>query len=180
VIDLYEGGHSGDNTTGSRNSLMDVGNCAGYDRVPVRRLLVLLLACLALPGCSKNDDETPAGCLAGGDAVLKALESAPGRVTVEGTLLSDCLSDTTDAGELQEVGAAYLEAASALADRAAEDPRHDAALQLGYLIGAVKRSEAGAQGIGYELGRRLQTEAARVPEGSTAFERGRQAGVEGG
>jgi hypothetical protein len=140
----------------------------------------LLLVCLALPGCSKKDEETPAGCLAGGKAILQALESAPERVAVEGARLSECVSDTTDGGELQEVGAAYLEAAAKLADRAAADPEGDAALQLGYLLGAVKRSEAGAQGVGYELGRRLQAEAARVPDGSRALERGRRAGTKGG
>ena len=98
-------------------------------------------------------------------------------MTLDGTPLSECLSDTTDGGELQEVGAAYVDAASTLADRAAADPEGDAALQLGYLLGAVKRSEAGAQGVGYELGRRLQAEAARVPDGSAAFARGRRAGT---
>jgi len=155
-------------------------NCAGYDRVLVRRPLAALIACVALAACSQEDESTPTGCLAGEDEVLAALGSAPGRVSVEGTPLSECLSDTTDGGELQEVGAAYVEAASRLADRAAADPEGDAALQLGYLLGAVKRSEAGTQGVGYELGRRLAAEAARVEEGSEAFERGRRAGTSGG
>lgn len=140
----------------------------------------MLIACLALVACSREDESTPAGCLAGDDAVLAALESAPKPVELEGTPLSECLSDTTDGGELQEVGVAYVDAASKLAGRSAADPEGDAALQLGYLLGAVKRSEAGAQGVGYELGRRLQAEAARVPAGSSAFARGRRAGAEGG
>ena len=94
--------------------------------------------------------------------------------------ISRCLSDTIDGGELQEVGAAYVAAASRLADRAAADPEGDAALQLGYLLGAVKRSETGAQGVGYELGRRLQAEAAAVSDRSKAFARGERAGSEGG
>jgi len=139
-----------------------------------------MLCLLALSACGREDEATPAGCLAGDRAVLAALESAPGRVVLEGTPLSACLDDTTDGNALQAVGTAYLDAASSLADRAASDPEGRAAVQLGYLLGAVKRSEEGAQGVGYELGRRLQSEAARVAEGSKAYERGRLAGIEGG
>ncbi len=78
------------------------------------------------------------------------------------------------------MGSAYVHAASVLADRAELDPGGKYALQLGYLLGAVKRSEAGAQGVGYELGRRLQAEAARVARGSPGLADGRRAGLEGG
>jgi len=146
----------------------------------VRRIAVPILCLLVLSACSREDEGTPAGCLADDDAVLQALEKAPGEVRLEGTPLSECLSDTTDGEALQSVGAAYLNAAIALADRATEDPDGEAALQLGYLLGAVKRSEEGSQGIGYELGRRLRSEGARVEEGSKAFQRGVRAGTEGG
>lgn len=145
-----------------------------------RWLAAPVLCLLVLSACSREDEATPMGCLAGDKAVLEALERAPGRVVLEGTPLSACLGDTTDGEALQAVGVAYLDAATALADRAAEDPDGEAALQLGYLLGAVKRSEAGAQGVGYELGRRLRSEAARVEEGSKAFDRGVRAGTEGG
>ena len=140
----------------------------------------MLIACLALAACSQEDEATPSGCLEGRDAVLEALKVAPDPVTLEGTPLSECLSDTTDGGELQEIGAAYVGAAAVLGDRSAEQPDGTATLQLGYLLGAVKRSEAGAQGVGYELGRRLEAEAARVPPGSAAFTLGRRAGEKGG
>jgi hypothetical protein len=146
----------------------------------VRRCAAAILCLLALSACSREDEATPAGCVAGEAAVLEALESAPGRVVLEGTPLSACLGDNTDGDALQAVGAAYLAAATSLADRAAENPEGKAALQLGYLLGAVKRSEAGAQGVGYELGRRLQTEAARLPKGSEAYKRGLRAGTRGG
>ena len=147
----------------------------------MRRSRVALIICLlATGGCAREEDTTPSGCLAGEAAVVGALAAAPDRVRIEGTPLSACLRDTTDGGELQEVGAAYLEAASALADRAAGDPEGDAALQLGYLLGAVERSETGAQGVGYELARRLRAEAGRVARGSRAFARGRRAGSDGG
>ena len=146
----------------------------------MRRCAAAILCLLALSACSREDEATPAGCLAGEAAVLRALEKAPGRVVLEGTPLSACLGDTTDGDALQAVGAAYLDAATSLADQAAEKPEGEAALQLGYLLGAVKRSEAGAQGVGYELGRRLQAEATRVAKGSKAYERGLRAGTKGG
>lgn len=148
----------------------------------VRRLPAALFLCLlALSSCGRGEDEpTPAACRGGEAAVLRALEAAPDRVALDETPLSACLGDTTDGGALQEIGAAYVDAAATLADRAAEDREGEAALQLGYLIGAVKRSEAGAQGVGYELGRRLGAEAARVRDGSEAFARGRRAGAAGG
>ena len=146
----------------------------------MRRSAAAILCLLALSACSREDESTPAGCLAGEDAVLRALERAPGKVVLEDSPLSACLDDTTDGDALQAVGAAYLDAATSLADRAVEDPEGEAALQLGYLLGAVKRSEAGAQGVGYELGRRLRSEATRVPEGSKAYDRGLRAGTEGG
>ena len=146
----------------------------------MRRSAAAILCLLALSACSREDESTPAGCLAGEDAVLRALERAPGEVSLGGARLSACLSDTTDGDALQSVGAAYLDAATSLADRAVANPDSEAALQLGYLLGAVKRSEAGAQGVGYELGRRLQSEATRLPERSKAYERGLRAGTEGG
>lgn len=145
-----------------------------------RSRAVLILCLLAVAGCAREEDTTPSGCLTGEDAVVEALAAAPDRVRIEGTPLSACLRDTTDGGELQEVGTAYLEAASTLADRAAAEPEGAPALQLGYLLGAVERSETGAQGVGYELGRRLRAEAARTARGSKAFARGRRAGRDGG
>lgn len=146
----------------------------------MRRCAAAILCLLALSACSRQEHSTPGGCLTDDEAVLRALERAPGKVALEGTPLSACLSDTTDGDALQSVGAAYLDAATELADTAAVEPEGRTALQLGYLLGAVKRSEAGAQGVGYELGRRLQAEGARVPGGSRAFARGRRAGAEGG
>ena len=146
----------------------------------MRRSAAAILCLMALSACSREDEATPAGCLTDEAEVLKALEGAPGKVVLDDAPLSACLSDTTDAGALQAVGTAYLDAATSLADRAAEKPEGGSALRLGYLVGAVKRSEAGAQGVGYELGRRLRSEATRVARGSSAYERGLRTGTEGG
>ncbi len=149
---------------------------------PSRASAVLCgLALVAGAGCSREEsDGTPVSCREGEEAVLEALRAAPGAVTLDGTPLSECLDDTTEGGELADVGTAYLAAASRLADRAQARPEGRAALQLGYLLGAVRRSEAGTQGVGYELGRRLRSEAARVPGESKALARGERAGARRG
>ena len=67
---------------------------------------------------------------------------------MDGTLLSECLDDTTSGGELENVGATYLAVATDLAAAAAGEPEGEEATQLGFLVGALRRSEAGAQGVG--------------------------------
>jgi len=115
-------------------------------------------------------------CRQGPDAVRAALRKAPRPVTLDGTPLSDCIMDTTSGGALQEVGEAYITVASELADGAARHPDGAAALRLGYLMGAFERSRAGAQGVGYELGRRLRSEVRRAHVHSPAFKRGERTG----
>ena len=138
--------------------------------------LALTLGALILPGCGEEEQPVPLSCRQGPAAVHSALRDAPRPVTLEGTPLSACISDTSGGGALQDVGGAYVSVASDLADAAARHPRGAAALRLGYLVGAVERSEQGAQGVGYELGRRLRSEVARVDAGSPAFRRGQRAG----
>ena len=144
----------------------------------------LALCCLALllaPGCSREADEgPPIACRQGEEAVREALESAPRDVSMDGVLLSECLDDTTSGGELQEVGAAYVEVASDMAAAAVRDPEGPGATQLGFLVGALRRSEAGAQGIGAELKRHVEQELSEVDTQSSAFRRGVTAGRRAG
>ena len=141
---------------------------------------LLIAVALLLPACSDDKAAVPAGCRQGPDAVRAALRDAPGPVTVDGSSLSECIKDTSGGGELQEIGITYLDVASGLADDAVKEPNGDEALQLGYLIGAFARSKVGAQGVGYELGRRLDSELLRVGSRSRAFRRGERAGRSGG
>lgn len=148
---------------------------------PVRPLLALFCASLALTGCGPDDDEqAPAACRQGADEVLAALESAPGEVRLDGTPISDCLVKGSSPADVQEIGATLLAAAQALSDEVRSDPPGGAALRLGYLIGAVKRGAAGTQGIHHELVRRLELEAVQTERRGGAFLRGEQAGREGG
>jgi hypothetical protein len=138
--------------------------------------LALMLGALIVAGCSGEDEGIPVSCRQGPDAVREALRDAPSPVRLDGTPLSACINDTTAGGVLQEVGEAYLTAASDLADAAVQHPNGQSAMQLGYLVGAYERGRAGAQGVGHELGRRLHSEADRANAHTAAFRRGEQAG----
>lgn len=143
--------------------------------------LLLVGAALSSIGCSRGDDEgVAASCREGSAALAEALQDAPGRVTLGGTPLSECINDTSDGGALHDVGQAYVQVTSRLADRAAGDPDGAAALQLGYLMGALRRGQFGAQGVGHELSRRMRSELERVDVRSRAFRRGERAGRDHG
>jgi hypothetical protein len=135
-----------------------------------------LAALVAVIGCGEDDEGVPAACPADRQTVLSSLSRAPGQVRVDGVRLSDCLSKGSDAEDVQRVGAAYVGAAGVLAPRARRRPEGEAALRLGYLVGATRRGASGTQGIHSELVRRLEQEIAIVAKRSGAFRRGEQAG----
>lgn len=147
---------------------------------PRQATALVIAGALLLAACSDDDEAVPAACSRGPDAVRAALREAPGPVTIDGSPLSECIKDTSGGGDLREVGITYVEVASRLAPAAATEPNGSEALQLGYLIGAFEKSKAGAQGVGYELGRRLRSELLRVDMRSPAFRRGHRAGRTGG
>lgn len=113
-------------------------------------------------------------------AVRDALRDAPGDVRLDGTPLSACLADESDAAELADVGTAFVSVAAELAAAAARDPEGDEAIQLGYLMGATQRGVKGYRGVNAELVRRLEQETLILRGRSEAFRRGERAGLRGG
>jgi hypothetical protein len=145
-----------------------------------------LLAVLALAaiGCGSQDDSTPVACLEGAPAYEKALRDAPGEVLLQGeTPISDCLAFNQQAGDLSRVGEALVETATSLSALAREEDGGDAAVQLGYLVGAAKRGAETSEGIHSDLVRRLTVAARYAPGGqplSPAFMRPYEAGYAAG
>lgn len=132
-------------------------------RRPPAIVLIALLASLAI-GCGKEDSSTPVVCLEGSDAYLRALTAAPAEVKLAGeTPISECLTEGQEGGELATVGEAMVETATALNAEARAEPRSDAALQLGYLIGAAMRGAERTEGIHADLVRRLAVAARYAP-----------------
>lgn len=127
-------------------------------------IAVACLMALVLVGCGRGDDSTPAACLEGSQAYLRALEAAPGEVLLAGeTPIGDCLAENQDGGALATVGTSTIEAATTLNSDARANPGGDANLQLGYLIGALKRGAENTEGIHSDLIRRLVVAARFAP-----------------
>ena len=140
-------------------------------------------------GCGSSDSgAAPAACLAPAQAYLKALARAPGAVRLSGeTPISDCLVENQSAGDLADVGASLVRAATLLSAGARKDPGGQQTLRLGYLVGAVQAGASETSGIHTDLVRRIQAAAryARPVAGNgrafaLAYARGYAAGRSGG
>lgn len=130
---------------------------------PLLVILAIGVTVLAA-GCGSQDDSTPVACLEGAGTYEKALEAAPAEVRLQGeTPISDCLAPNQKAGDLARVGEATVEAATALNAAARQDPSGDAALRLGYLLGAAERGSEESEGIHSDLVRRLTVAARYAP-----------------
>jgi len=146
-----------------------------YDRA-IRRAspsFAAILAALAV-GCGNDDQHVPAACLDGN--LPRALAQAPGAVRVEGTRLSDCFTRGAAPAEIQELGSVFVSATERLAARARAKPHSRAAVELGYLIGAVHRGTGGTQGIHYETRRRIEQELLGVHTDAPEYVQGEKAG----
>ncbi len=125
---------------------------------------LLGLLCLTAFGCGGQDDSTPVACLEGADAYVKALQRAPEEVRLEGeTPISDCLASNQQAGDLARVGESLVDAATGLNAEGRDRPGSDAALRLGYLLGAAERGAEDSEGIHSDLIRRLTVAARYAP-----------------
>jgi hypothetical protein len=145
-------------------------------------LLALVAAMGATAGCGGAADPKPVddACLSSPDAIERALARAPSPVTLaSGTRLSDCVSGARSDADLQNAGAVLTRAADHLAGRAQRGDA-DAALDLGYLVGAARRGAKRTNGIHAELAHRVESAARVLADGgetvAAALERGLRAG----
>jgi hypothetical protein len=139
-------------------------------------LALLSLAAVAalLSGCggSGRDEHAPAACREGQAAILDALRAAPGEVVLGGEApLSDCLVPGAEEGELADLGEGTIAAANQLNAEARAGAGAEggdrAALELGYLVGAISRGEEDTEGVHNELLRRLTVSAKFAPQGES-------------
>jgi hypothetical protein len=129
-------------------------------------------------GCGNDDHRVPVACLDGN--LTKALAQAPGEVRVGGTRLSACFTRAANPAEVQQVGAVFIATAEKLSATARARPHSAQALQLGYLVGAVRHGAGGTQGIHYETRRRIEQELIGVNTRSPQFVQGVKAGERSG
>ena len=145
-----------------------------------RSLALVVLATLVSPaGCRQEDAKYPPECSNGPRALRAALAEAPdGEVAIEGRVkLSECLVPSNDAGPLASFGGSVITVATPLVARARRGDER-AALELGYLYGALERGAD--SGVHNELVFRFEQELIRVDRRSPAFRRGEAAGRERG
>jgi hypothetical protein len=140
-----------------------------------------VVVALALASCGEEERSVPSACTGGAAAVQRALAAAPGAVVLpDGSRLSECVAHADTDAELQSTGLTLTAAADGLADRA---QRGDtvAALQLGYLAGAMRRGAARTAGVGSELQRRIEQAGAYVAaDGGAAAGRALRRGLAAG
>lgn len=143
----------------------------------MRGPLAATAACaLALAGCGTDAHHPAAACTQGPQALRTALGRAPGAVTIGGHPISDCFTKGSNAGDVERVGSAWVTAAADLGIAARRHPEGEAALRLGYLLGAARRGVRNSPGLHAELLRRLEQEALPFAKSSSALQRGVRAG----
>ena len=143
--------------------------------------LFLQLVAVVLVGCGNSDVVAAPECLDGPDAITRALEQAPGDVRLAGrTRLSECFKQAANEADVQSIGIYFLTASQRLADEVRAEPRSDAAVQLGYLLAAVRRGARTDTGVHYETTRRIEQEVRGVRTDTPEFRRGLAAGRRSG
>jgi hypothetical protein len=142
----------------------------------VGRWWAAVLCALALAGCGNDAHPPSAACTGGPGPLRRALADAPRKVTLDGDPISACFTKGSDAADIQRVGSAWVSVAAELADAARRRPEGDAALRLGYLVGAAHRGSGNSPGLHMDLVRRLDQEALPLRDGSRALRAGLRAG----
>jgi hypothetical protein len=154
--------------------------------MPRRLAALLALALTALGGaaCGAGDPPRPdPACIASPQAIERALNHAPSPVTLpSGTRLSDCVAKSQSDADLQNTALVLTRVADDLSTRAQRGDA-EAALGLGYLVGAARRGAAHTNGIHAELQHRMESAARPLSEESSgsptitrALARGMRAG----
>jgi hypothetical protein len=123
--------------------------------------VLALLAAASLAACGATSDPAlDEACMSGPGAIEHALIRAPRPVTLpSGTRLSQCVSNARSDADLQTAGAVLTRAADHLSAQARAGSA-DAALRLGYLVGAARRGAKRTAGIHAELQRHIERSAA--------------------
>jgi hypothetical protein len=137
-----------------------------YDDLVRRMILVSTVAVALAAGCGSDDSpDTPVACIGPASGYLDALRAAPGEVRLDGsTPISGCLVSEQEGGQLAQVGEAMVTAATKLNEEV-RGGNTDAALELGYLLGAVQEAASETGGIHEDLTLRLDAAANFTPDG---------------
>jgi hypothetical protein len=142
---------------------------------------VLQVGLVLLAGCGNEDVDLAPECLEGPATVRAALAEAPDEVRLGGRVaISACFQAAAAPADVQNLGSTLVDTAEALKREVRRAPHSRAAVQLGYLVGAVHRGAGTDGGIHYETGRRIEQELTGVRKDTEEFKRGLAAGERNG
>jgi hypothetical protein len=134
-----------------------------------------------MAGCGNSDVALHVECKEGPQAVQAALAKAPGEVRLGGSVkISDCFPNAASPADVQQVGATFVTTTDQLADRTRIAPHSRAAVELGYLIGAVRRGAGGGMGVHSETERRIEQSLVGLKTTTSEFRSGLAAGARTG
>ena len=126
-----------------------------------------LFAAASLAACGAASAPLDDACIGSAGAIERALVRAPRPVALpSGTRLSQCVANARSDSDLQNAGTVLTRAADHLSAQARAGDA-DAALRLGYLVGAARRGAQHTAGIHAELQRHIER-AAAVLDGAGA------------
>jgi hypothetical protein len=146
-----------------------------------RCLATALAAGVLLAGCGNRDVVVPPECMQGPASLRAALRSAPGPVLLGGRArIRDCFKQAAPSADVQNLGSIFIETADGLGDRVRRAPRSHAAVELGYLMGAVRRGARTDSGIHYQSEQRIEQSLVGVPLDTPEYRRGLAAGKRSG
>jgi len=122
-----------------------------------------------LGACGSDPPALPASCSAESEQLVAALARAPQPVALDdGTRLSRCVRDADSTADLQNLGVALQRAAERLRTAAAAGDAQ-AAVALGYLVGATRKGAAQTPGVAAELAVRIGRVAGRLLDADPAL-----------
>jgi hypothetical protein len=149
-----------------------------YDRGIKWRALALAAF---IAGCGNHDVVVAPDCTEGVRPVAEALAHAPGDVRIRGNvLISHCFQPAASPADVQSLGALFIEVTHGLAEQVRRAPRSHSAVELGFLIGAVRKGAHTDGGVHYETERRIEQELVGLPTGTPQFRLGLAAGLRSG
>lgn len=165
----------GEKWLGTRAPLYDAPMSAGAG---VKRASLGLGTGLLIASCGAQHVAAPTLCVSDPAPIQRALARAPAPVRlIDGSSIATCVARASSSDQLEGLGATLTHVADDLAVRAvgSDGP----AVQLGYLIGAVRRGGAHSNGVDAELIRRVEQDAllyGAPPARHAAVDRGIAAG----
>jgi hypothetical protein len=137
----------------------------------------LLVGCAGVAGlgaCGAGDEPPLSASCTDRAQVERALAAAPDPVVLpDGTRVSACVRQATSSADLENLGFTF----TAIAETLEGEPGRE--VELGYLIGAVRKGMSKTSGVGAELAHRLERSGAGAQDPET-LQRGVRAGEASG